>query len=315
MKKTVFTAVALCSSFWLAGQSCCDLARPDAHAPITVMGDHLHPKGEAMFGYHFHFMNMDHPQDPSSGHVHGSGGMDMRMHMAEFMYGLSKNWTGMVMLSYLNNSMAGVKTDQAFLKSIGDVQLGGMFNLFKKQKIAAHGQLMASLPTGSIDQRQKTNKGNLQLPYMMQLGSGTFDLMPGATFLWQLPRYSGGFQTIETVRFGKNKNGYRFGNHFGATAWAARRLGCRLSVSVSSAFHYQTAMSGRDPEISDAFLIPEGMHVSCSVGLNFRFNNGFLKGHRLGLEAAAPVYYSADLNRQRSNWEVSGGWQKSRKFR
>ncbi len=311
MIEKILGAVVLLSSPGLFGQSCCDLARPDAHAPIAVMADHLHPKGGAMVGYHFHFMDMSHPQDPASGHAHAGGGMSMRMHSAELMYGLSKNWTGMVMLSYLHNSMTGVQTDKMLAKSIGDVQLGPMFNLFKSRTIAAHGQLITSLPTGSIDQRQKSNKGNLRLPYMMQLGSGTVDLMPGLTILWQKPRYSGGFQTVGTVRLGENKNGYRFGNHFGTKVWAARRIGQQLSLSLRSEIHYQTKMVGRDAEISDVFLVPGGMHITCSVGANFMFGNGFLRGHRVGIEMARPVFYSTKLNSQRANWEASGGWQKT----
>ncbi len=316
MKKMFLTAVGLCGAAWLYGQSCCDLARPDAHAPITVMGDHLHPKGEAMFGYHFHFMNMNHPHDPAGGHIHTGGGMNMGMHMAEMMYGLTDNVTGMAMLSFLNNSMTGVQSSgTSRSRSIGDTQLGALFRLFKGCGLAAHAQLVASIPTGSIDQRQQTSQGNLLMPYMMQFGSGTLDWMPGLTVLWQRPRYSGGLQSIETIRFGKNARGYRLGNHFGAKAWAARRLGRLVSFSLASEIHYQTATVGRDPEISNALLIPKGMHVSCSAGINFRIAGGFLKGHRLGVEAARPVYYSSDLNRQRTNWEFSGGWQKAQKFR
>jgi len=33
--------------------------RPDAHAPISVMGDHKHHKGEWMFSYRYMHMDMD----------------------------------------------------------------------------------------------------------------------------------------------------------------------------------------------------------------------------------------------------------------
>ena len=33
--------------------------RPDSHAPIGVMGDHMHKKGEWMFSYRYKTMNMN----------------------------------------------------------------------------------------------------------------------------------------------------------------------------------------------------------------------------------------------------------------
>ena len=34
--------------------------RPDGHAPISVMGDHVHHKGEFMFSYRYMIMGMSH---------------------------------------------------------------------------------------------------------------------------------------------------------------------------------------------------------------------------------------------------------------
>ncbi|MFP6894156.1 MAG: hypothetical protein VCA18_10420, partial [Opitutales bacterium] len=45
---------------WTAG-------RPDGHAPITVMGDHMHAMGEWMLLYRFMTMDMEGLLDGSSG--------------------------------------------------------------------------------------------------------------------------------------------------------------------------------------------------------------------------------------------------------
>jgi hypothetical protein len=316
MKKMFAAIVGLLATTWLFGQNCCDLARPDAHAPITIMGDHLHKKGELMYGYHFHLMNMNHPKDPTGGHVHAGGAtMNMQMHAGEIMFGLTNNLTAMGMVSYLFNSMSGVQTKQSSAKSIGDAQIGLMTNLLRTRLTASHFQIAVSLPTGNINHRIQTTSGNLRLPYAMQLGSGTVDLMPGITFLWQKTRWSGGFQSVETIRLGKNRLGYRFGHQAGATSWAARRIGRDLSLSGRASVHYQTKMLGQDPEIPNTFLIPEGVHFDLSFGINYRFGGSFLKGHRVGFEAEKPLFYTSNLDRQRSNWEVSGGWQKSKTIR
>ncbi|WP_232622910.1 hypothetical protein [Pareuzebyella sediminis] len=47
------------STTWSAG-------RPDGHAPISVMGDHMHGKGEWMFSYRYMRMDMDDLKEGSS---------------------------------------------------------------------------------------------------------------------------------------------------------------------------------------------------------------------------------------------------------
>ena len=39
------------------------ISRPDAHAPIGIMGDHIHKKGEVMFSYRYMRMEMSDLQD------------------------------------------------------------------------------------------------------------------------------------------------------------------------------------------------------------------------------------------------------------
>ena len=36
-----------------------ELSKADSHAPISVMGDHMHKKGEIMFSYRFNHMVMN----------------------------------------------------------------------------------------------------------------------------------------------------------------------------------------------------------------------------------------------------------------
>ncbi len=105
------------------------------HAPIGVMGDHLHKKGNAMFSYRFMNMHMDGMRSGtdklSAEQVSNSRNalanetmrmgenimtippfyrispvnMDMKMHMFGGMYGLSDDITLMGMLNYQENKM------------------------------------------------------------------------------------------------------------------------------------------------------------------------------------------------------------------
>ena len=64
----VFSIMFFSSTTHLLAQSCCTMpsppgkwnsARPDAHAPIGVMGDHNHNAGEFMFSYRYKLMEMN----------------------------------------------------------------------------------------------------------------------------------------------------------------------------------------------------------------------------------------------------------------
>ena len=112
-----------------------DHSRPDSHAPIGVMGDHLMGKGEWMTSYRLMYMRMDGVRDgtddirpdevatlsnPLAGETMRMGdmigtvpptyrvvpiNMDMYMHMVGTMYGLTDDVTMAVMFSYLDKKM------------------------------------------------------------------------------------------------------------------------------------------------------------------------------------------------------------------
>jgi hypothetical protein len=57
----------------------------------------------------------------------------------------------------------------------------------------------------------------------MQLGSGTWDLLPGLTYAGFARDWSWGAQTLATLRLGENRHDYKLGNRLMLTGWVARR--------------------------------------------------------------------------------------------
>ena len=55
----ILGAILLWSNVTIAQENQWTSARPDGHAPISVMGDHYHKKGEFMFSYRFMPMWME----------------------------------------------------------------------------------------------------------------------------------------------------------------------------------------------------------------------------------------------------------------
>ena len=220
--------------------------RPDGHAPISIMGDHMHHKGGWMFTYRFMNMNMQDLQQDGNGitniQAHIAGymttplEMSMNMHMLGVMYAPSDNITLMIMGNYFSNDMdlqmMNMSTNMIMPFStsssgFGDIKVSRLFRLFNKNKQAMHGRLGISFPTGSIDNKDVTPMSmgtEVTLPYPMQIGSGTFDAELAITYLGQNKLISWGSQLNGIVRLGTNSNNYKLGNTFNFNNWIAIKI-------------------------------------------------------------------------------------------
>ena len=143
-------------------------ARPDGHAPISVMGDHMHAMGEWMVSYRFMTMDMEGLLDGSNAVTASSQltgmttmvptKMTMDMHMFGTMYAISDKWTLMAMLNYLDNDMDMIMAMGAMRmpmkmnaksSGLGDIKLAGLYDLAQWDSgRRMHLKLGLNLPTG-----------------------------------------------------------------------------------------------------------------------------------------------------------------------
>ena len=176
--KHTFSTLLILSSFTSAinAHDTYSTARPDGHAPISVMGDHVHKTGEWMVSYRYMQMSMDDmlsgEENISSTEVLMSGytvtpeSMHMGMHMLNTMYALNDSWTFMVMANYMDiemdhriNPMAlplvavngGSDTFTTESSGIGDTKLSALYQFYADDNKCAHLGLGISLPIGSIN--------------------------------------------------------------------------------------------------------------------------------------------------------------------
>lgn len=304
--------------------------RPDGHAPIGVMGDHRHEAGEWMLSFRFMRMTMDGNRDGttkrSTDDVLGAFPvaplrMSMNMSMAGVMFAPSDRVTLTAMLPVLSTSMdhrtrmgVGFTTDAS---GIGDLKLGGLIGLGTSGRQTWHANVAVGIPTGSIDKRGDTPvASNVRLPYPMQTGSGTWDVLPGVTWLGQGDRWSWGAQGGGTLRFGTNDNGYRLGNQATATAWLAKIVADHASLSLRTALDHWGNVHGADGALNPHMVptanpaLRAGTRASVGVGLNLS-GSGALAGHRLAIEFVLPVYQRLDGPQLETDWTLTAGWQKS----
>lgn len=299
--------------------------RADGHAPAGVMGDHTHHKGEWMVSYRYMYMDMQDNINSTSlitaAAIHdmymvAPEKMRMQMHMIGLMHAFSDQFTLMAMSSYQDKGMDLLKKSSTegmegnsmnmnmggsnfstHSSGFGDVKLMALYQFYNKDLKAMHLNLGVSIPSGSIDQRDATPmNSDARLAYDMQLGSGSWDALLGATYLKQYDQMSYGIQSIYTHRLGTNAQGYTLGDKWNATFWTAYSFS--KSLSTSFCFHYKdiAKITGKDNEFNP--MMAPGFktdntgkkQLDLSVGVNYGFFVGELKGLRLAVAFGLPLY-------------------------
>ena len=249
-------------------------ARPDAHAPISIMADHRHAAGEVMFSYRYMFMDMDEmrfgtdrvtPSEVYSGgnYIITPTRMTMEMHMLGMMYAPSDRFTLMAMLPYnlnemdhliapgavplirLNNGSRSFTTNSS---GIGDLKLSTLVGIYDQGRHDFHAGIGVSIPTGSIGEKDVLpGPGGLrdrQLPASMQLGSGTIDLLPSLTYVYMADCWSTGIQAAGVYRTQTNAHDYMLGDRIDINAWASWRVVDWASLSAGLSYHYEDRLTG-----------------------------------------------------------------------
>lgn len=329
--------------------------RSDTHAPIGVMGDHTHKAGEWMVSYRYMHMAMKgsrigtnavtpaqiattvpnrffgRPMQPPTLRVVPTS-MTMDMHMVGLMYAPSDWLTLMAMAMYVEKEMdhvtfmggAGTTTLGTFTTrsdGIGDAKFSGLIRLYEDDTHHLHFNAGVSLPTGSI---KKTDdiltpmgmRPTVRLPYPMQIGSGTVDLLPGITYSGLRNALGWGAQYLATIRVDDNGQAYALGDSHALTAWASVALAPWISASVRVAGETRGRISGIDPMIAAPVQTADpdfqgGDRVDLFFGFNLVGQSGFLRGHRLAVEIGFPVYQKLNGPQMETDWRMTVGYQKA----
>jgi hypothetical protein len=149
----------------------------------------------------------------------------------------------------------------------------------------------------------------------MQLGSGTFDVLPGLTYLGEANNFAWGVQIMGTIRTGRNSSGYRLGNQYESSAWLAYGVTDWLAPYVRMEGRVWENISGRDSAYGDVPKSAEaspnlqaGERVNALVGLNLYAGKGVLQGNRITVEAGVPIYQHLRGPQLGLDWTINVGW-------
>lgn len=316
------TVVGLVSAaILIVGAASAD-THPASHAPIGVMGDHTHEKGEFMLSYRYMIMGMKGLRDGDErisrqkvlqDFMVTPTSMEMQMHMLGAMYSPIDRITLMLMVPYVRMEMDHrtrmptpigthftTKSD-----GLGDIRFAGMFDLIKEEKRKIHLTLGVSFPTGSITQQDQTpmSAGNsVRLPYPMQIGSGTYDFLPALTYNGNEGAWSWGAQARGEIRMNENHAGYRLGDEYALTGWLARTFTHHVSGSLRLEWQHNLNIRGREESSSvNPAVIPTAdpdrravQRLDLLFGINFVPPWVKVDGLRLAIEAGLPIYQHLD---------------------
>ncbi len=307
--------------------SCCS---KEVGLPAGLMLGHIHPKGEWMISYRYMNMSMEGIQQGVSAlssdalfksYVMAPEEMQMNMHMLMAMYGVNKRLTLMGMINYNTNLMhmqmfgegenhvhdgSTQSADEHHMHSMGfgDIKLYGIYALINKQKHKLMLNAGLSIPTGTTTIVGDVNGIpayiNKRLPYMMQLGSGTFDVLPGISYLYHKKTSTIGIQSNANIRLGYNKIGYSLGNEISTSTWYAYRWLTFLSSSLRAEFSVSEQIYGADASLY-AYNEPAansknygGQRGVIYLGSVWQPFSGTCKRWQLAAEFGIPVYQNVN---------------------
>jgi hypothetical protein len=294
-------------------------------SPAGIMTGHQHMAHMWMFSYSYMSSILNGNLSGSSKvndnyifekYVMAPKQMQMDMHMLMGMYGLSDKLSVMLMLNYqamnmnmdmLTGSMQmtgtmNMSTTSTAMQSkshgFGDTKIYASYNLLSGNSRSVVIDIGVSIPTGSITKTEQYNEMiyGQRLSYMMQLGSGTFDLMPGVTYMYHKQNFSWSTHLSSILHPYYNSAGYKLGNELVLDTWAAYQWAHWFSSSFRFSANSAGKIQGSDAQIYGS-LEPAatgsnygGKALTALVGINYFFKDDLLQNSKIAAEFGIPLY-------------------------
>jgi len=193
--------------------------------------------------------------------------MDMRMMNVTAGYSFSDKFFAGLMLMYrdnsmdmLFNSMMQTLTGQAGYamesNGIADTMLMAKYRLYADDPLIPRSQVSLlfglNIPTGSINEKNREHplpmRQGEQLPYSMQLGSGTFDPTVGLLYQGSSSPWWWGVNGSYTARLYDNSRDYRLGNEVRLDGYGMYQLRHDFLVQGQLNAKYQGRIQGEMDE-------------------------------------------------------------------
>jgi len=315
--------------------------RPDSHAPISITNDRTLQSGQLEFSLKF-INHRFKGQGAGTDSLSVDDVLTMfdvaptvltsRGGQLDVLLGVTNHLTLSASGSFVQKKMdhlGGIEGEPNLLlyyqteaMGVQDVKVSALYNFFDQGALRVHFQGGVSIPVAPIDSGDQLpgSNGDTQLPYGQQLGSGTFDILPGVTASIQNEKASLGVQWTAEIRMGENSRGWALGDMYQTAVWGGFKATDWVSANVAVHYSRWGNVEGFDPDL-DAFenpanntLAQAGWRVELPVGVNFVVPDGRFGGNRFGLQFLFPIHQDLDGPQLKKDWSFVAGWQKAISF-
>lgn len=183
---------------------------------------------------------------------------------------------------------------------LGDLEIGALWTRPSEDSEALTYGLALALPTGSTDEKGRTNGGDdAQLPYFIQPGNGAWSLTPRAYVVGKTEEWSWGYGGHYTARVAVGGQDWHKGNELELGAWASNRINRDTSISLRLEGRHADGVSGRDAKIEAvdevSGLTATNFHDAGNTGgtllrMFAGLNYVGTRGNRFAVEIGVPLH-------------------------
>jgi hypothetical protein len=200
---------------------------------------------------------------------------------------------------------------------VGDLEAHLMAGLHNRWPVRAHVGAGVAFPTGSVTHTGITADQPATsriLPYPLQTGSGTWALLPSGTLAVENEHGTVGIHGSGRIHLTENDRNWQPGDAYEGNVYMQYRFNDWIGGSVRVAVARWADVAGVDPAVQPQASpmhwtqAQGGTRVEIPVGMNVRFAQGALQGHRLGAEVLLPVHQDLNGPQLRSKWGVAASW-------
>lgn len=247
-------------------------------------------------------------------------------HMATISFGATDDVTVSVTGGWVTKTRTSANEEVFFsteASGMTDIEADALWQVYDAGPWRGHLQMGVIIPTGSIDEAGDFPASDdfgavsgAQLPYDMQIGTGSLTLVPGLGGQVMNSVGSVGGQVRGYFAVMDNGRDWKPGNRVEGLVWLAHRFNDVVSASAGVRASAANAIQGADPDLEtlrdpgDLALSFATERVDLPLGVNLRMTEGPLAGHRLGIEAIWTVHEETDGPQLAADWGFVIGWQK-----
>ncbi|MCP3915623.1 MAG: transporter [bacterium] len=311
--------------FWTWDGTRSDTVRPHGLAHARMVRD-----GEWHFGYRFDYASYDGLRDGrddvsdrdlfAEGYDVAAQDLTIETHTFEVLYGMNERWTAFAQLPYmrkeLDSQTDGGGSFDTETDGIGDLVVGAIHSLREGDKDELLVNLGLGIPTGSFDEKDRDETGTRRVaPYVMQLGTGTFDLYPGITWTVQEEHCTWGLAGQGRIHVDKNSDDWAVSDSLRASAWVARPWTDRLvgSLRIESLSWGDYHGSNEDLRPDDNPLEDDnrqgGARIDVYSGLAYDLRDSEEALNRLELEIGFPIDEWVDGPQLSAEFSLTFSWR------